>query len=64
MALFDTHCHLNHPAFDADKSDVRARAEAAGVSRLLCIGYDLASSRRAVSEASEPPVLRRHRHPP
>ena len=47
MALFDTHCHLNHPAFDADGSEVQARARASGVSRLLCIGYDLLSSRRA-----------------
>ncbi len=49
--LVDTHCHLNHDAYDADWADVRARAEAAGVTRLLCIGWDLASSRRAVELA-------------
>jgi TatD DNase family protein len=43
----DTHCHLNHPNFDADRQDVLARAETARVTRLLCIGYDRASSRRA-----------------
>ena len=44
----DTHCHLNHEDFDGDRHDVRERATASGVTRLLCIGYDRASSRRAV----------------
>ena len=49
--LVDTHCHLNHADFDADRDAVRARAAAAGVRRLLCIGYDRASSRRALDLA-------------
>ena len=47
----DTHCHLNHEAYGEDLADVRARAEAAGVTRLLCIGWDFASSRRAAELA-------------
>ena len=43
----DTHCHLNHEDFDRDRDEVRERAAASGVTRLLCIGYDRASSRRA-----------------
>ncbi len=43
----DTHCHLNHEDFDGDRDEVRERAVASGVTRLLCIGYDRASSRRA-----------------
>ena len=49
--LVDTHCHLNHEAFQTDLADVRVRAEAAGVTRLLCIAWDLASSRRATELA-------------
>jgi TatD DNase family protein len=49
MELVDTHCHLNHSDFDEDGAAVRARAENAGVTRLLVIGYDLASSRRAAA---------------
>ena len=45
----DTHCHLNHEDFDADREEARERAAAAGVTRLLCIGYDRASSRSAVA---------------
>ncbi len=47
MEFVDTHCHLNHPTYDTDRDEVRQRAREAGVSRLLCIGYDLESSRRA-----------------
>lgn len=52
IELVDTHCHLNHEAYHDDLADVRARAEAAGVTRLLCIAWDLASSRRAAELAA------------
>ena len=51
--LIDTHCHLNHEEFAEDWNEARQRAEAVGVSRLLCIGYDRASSRRAVQLAAQ-----------
>ncbi len=53
MRFIDTHCHLNHPDFDGDRAAVRARASEAGVSRLLVIGYDEASSRRAALLAGD-----------
>lgn len=49
MELIDTHCHLNHEAYEEDRDEVRERARGAGVMRLLNIGYDRASSRRAVA---------------
>ncbi len=49
LEFVDTHCHLNHEDFDADRDEARERAAAAHVSRLLCIGYDRASSRGAVA---------------
>jgi len=40
--VFDTHCHLDRPEFDADREDVLARSRAAGVTDLLvpAIGPD------------------------
>ena len=53
VELIDTHCHLNHEDFADDWQKARDRAAAAGVTRLLCIGYDLASSRRATQFAAD-----------
>jgi TatD DNase family protein len=51
LPLFETHCHLNHPQFEADGDAVLTRAREAGVERLVVIGYDLPSSRRAAEMA-------------
>jgi TatD DNase family protein len=52
MELIDTHCHLDWKAFDPDRAAVIDRAGRAGVTRLITIGVDVASSRRAI-EISE-----------
>jgi TatD DNase family protein len=49
--MFDTHAHIHDPAFDADRSLVLARANDAGVRRILTVGTDLADSRRAIETA-------------
>jgi len=38
VALFDTHCHLDDPRYDADRADVVARAAAAGLAGMLVPG--------------------------
>lgn len=38
MKLVDSHCHIDGEAFDADRDDVVARARAAGVEMMLCVG--------------------------
>jgi TatD DNase family protein len=37
VKLFDSHCHLADAAFEADLDEVVARAQAAGLDRVLCI---------------------------
>ena len=49
--LVDTHAHLMDPAFDGDRDQVLTRAAAAGVARLVVVGYDLPSSLAAVALA-------------
>ncbi|MBC5809531.1 MAG: TatD family hydrolase [Candidatus Eremiobacteraeota bacterium] len=51
--MFDTHAHVHDPAFDADRSEVVARARAAGVTAILTVGCDLADSRRALEAAAQ-----------
>jgi TatD DNase family protein len=49
--FYDTHAHLDYPDFAADFSEVLARAKAAGITKMICIGTDFESSRRAVALA-------------
>lgn len=47
--LIDTHAHLDYPEFQDDLEGTLERARQAGVSRVLTIGTDLDSSRRAIA---------------
>jgi len=51
--FYDTHAHLDYPDFAAELPQVVARAEAAGIARIICIGTDLESSRRASQLAEQ-----------
>lgn len=44
MNLIDTHTHLHFPQFDRDRADVIRRATETGVTRMITLGTDLASS--------------------
>lgn len=55
--LIDTHCHLNHEQFQADLPEVIERALAAGVERMVVVGFDLPSSEEAVRLADCFPSL-------
>src|SRR6266436_6141375 len=55
--FYDTHAHLDYPDFAAELPQVVARAEAAGVAKIVCIGTDLDSSRRAIQLAEQFPNL-------
>src|SRR5262245_16123480 len=53
IELFDTHAHLDQPEFDDDRSEVVARAAAAGVKNILAIGISADTSASAVRLAGE-----------
>ena len=55
--FFDTHAHLDYPEFTHELPRIVARAEAAGITRIICIGTDLDSSRRAIQLAEQFPNL-------
>jgi TatD DNase family protein len=58
MELIDTHCHLADRAFAADRDEVIARAWASGLVGLVCVGYDLRSSRAALRLAERDDRIR------
>lgn len=53
--MIDTHCHLDVDDFASDRPEVLARARAAGVSTMICIGSgrDVGAAREAVRLAGQ-----------
>ncbi len=49
--FYDTHAHLDDEVFQADFDEVLTRARHAGITRIISIATDLASSRQAVALA-------------
>jgi len=49
----DSHAHLDFPQFDVDREQVIDRALIAGVSRIINVGADLASSARSLGLAEQ-----------
>ena len=52
MELFDSHCHVDEPKFDADRDEALARMLERGVTRYAVIGSDMESSRHAADFAA------------
>lgn len=57
MRLFDTHCHLQDPAFGGDARGAIARAAEAGVAGMVVLGYDTPSNVRALELAADSPIV-------
>lgn len=54
MAIFfDTHAHLDYPDYAQDLPEVVARAQSAGINKIISIGTSLDSSERAVRLAEK-----------
>lgn len=51
--FFDTHAHLDYPDFAADFAPLVERARSAGIVKIISIGTDLESSRRAIKLAEQ-----------
>ena len=51
--FYDTHAHLDYPDYAGDFAEVIARAQAAGVTKMISIGTSLDSSERAIRLAEK-----------
>lgn len=49
MMLFDTHAHLNAEQFDEDLEEVVLRAQQAGVSNMVIVGFDRPTIEKAIA---------------
>jgi TatD DNase family protein len=57
FSLVDSHAHLDMEHFAQDLEEVITRAREGGVSRIITVGIDLASSRRALALAEKYPSV-------
>ena len=57
VSLLDTHCHLDMDSYGNDLSHVIMKASKHGVRRIITIGIDIESSRKAVRIASQFPMV-------
>jgi TatD DNase family protein len=55
--FFDTHAHLDYPDYANDLPEVIARAQAAGITKIISIGTSLESSERAIRFAEKFPAV-------
>ena len=55
--LCDSHCHLGDTAFDADRTEVVARAWEAGLERLVVVGESVAATTLALELAQADPRI-------
>ncbi len=55
--FYDTHAHLDYDDYKADFADVLARAQTAGIAKIIAIGTDLDSSRHALALAEQHPMI-------
>ncbi|HUA68683.1 MAG TPA: TatD family hydrolase [Candidatus Saccharimonadales bacterium] len=55
--FYDTHAHLDYPDYASDLPEVIARAQAAGIEKIISIGTSLSSSERAIRLAEEFPAV-------
>lgn len=52
MNLFDTHAHYNDEKFDEDRENILNKVYKSGVINLVCAGYSLESSKKAIEIAN------------
>jgi len=56
--MFDSHCHLDDDAYDADRDQVLARARAQGLRGIMVPGYEPSEWRDLASFCARDPLLR------
>ena len=55
--LFDTHAHMNDPAFDPDREELLLSLQGAGVEKVMNVGCCLDSSRDCIAMAEKYPFV-------
>lgn len=57
MEFFDSHSHYNDEKFDIDREKIIKETKEAGISKWICAGYNIASSKFSVELAKKYPFI-------
>lgn len=53
MEFFDTHAHYNDEKFEEDRDELINKIYNSGVTKMVCVGYDLEKSKKAIEIAEK-----------
>ena len=53
MEFFDSHAHYNDELFDEDRDNVIAEVYNEGITRIICAGYNVETSKKAIEIAEK-----------
>ena len=51
MEFFDSHAHYNDEKFDSDRDEIITEIYKNGITKIVCAGYSIESSKKAVEIA-------------
>ena len=57
MEFFDSHSHYNDEKFDNDREQVIQETFDSGITRFMCIGYNVSKSKKAIEIADKYPFI-------
>ena len=53
MEFFDSHSHYNDEKFNEDREEIIKKTKEEGITRFICAGYDIESSKKAIDIAKQ-----------
>lgn len=57
MQFFDTHSHYNDEKFDEDRENIIEKTYKDGITKFICAGYDIKSSKKSVDIVNKYPYM-------
>ena len=57
MEFFDSHSHYNDEKFDEDRDEIIIKTKEEGITKWICAGYDINSSKLSVKIAEKYPFI-------
>ena len=57
MEFFDSHSHYNDEKFDEDREEIINKTYEDGITKFVCAGYDIESSKKSIEICNKYPFI-------